>query len=48
MKSKDIILRFLKYFLRGIKNSIIIGVPDFNTNKNSQLKLGAKAHNFTL
>jgi len=32
MKSKDIILRFLKYFLRGIKNSIIIGVPDFQTN----------------
>ncbi|WP_294967040.1 hypothetical protein [Sulfurimonas sp.] len=32
MKSKDIMPRFLKYFLRGIKNFVAIGVPDFQTN----------------
>lgn len=24
--------RFLRYFLKGTRNSIIIGIPDFQTN----------------
>ena len=24
--------RFLRYFLKGTKNSIVLGVPDFQTN----------------
>ena len=24
--------RFLRYFFRGTRNSIIIGIPDFQTN----------------
>jgi len=27
---------FLKYFLNGAKNSITIGVPDFQTNNQNQ------------